>query len=472
MTVSLIFLASSAYATYINYATNLSANWISNPAGRHAATDSADGVVMNPAGLVRMDDGVHLHFSSQSLYNPYKIEVGGDYPGQRSYSQERATKFVPSIYANYKRDDWAFFGGLYFYGGGGSIFFADGTPMVNTALWGIEAKAGSQSPWTNGKNYFDIDYVPVSGPDGNPVIGKDGNPVMRPIAGPGAGASVEILSMMPAFTFGAARAVNERLSVAAGARIIYGFQSTQIDVQSAGPLGVKDTLYEGEWSALGGLVFLSVNYKPVERLNLAFMIESLAPMDWEVDVKKDLSQDNVLSHASGYTDKRTFRFDEPTKIFLGADYALTERLNMNGMFILYLPMWGEYKKPATSTRTAQGMVENEIKYDLDPGFEIGVGGNYKISQNTTFSAGIAYAFLNYDDKYQSEGLYKNNYFNLGTGVKTKVNNHFSIGVGYMRNIYFDVKNNATEFPEGKGYPTTYKRPDAHVLAFSLEYTFK
>ncbi|TYT74405.1 hypothetical protein FIM25_10620 [Desulfobotulus mexicanus] len=443
----MIFLTSSAYATYINYATNLSANWISNPAGRHAATDSADGVVMNPAGLVRMDDGIHLHFSSQSLYNPYKIEVGGDYPGQRSYKQERATKFVPSIYANYKKDDWAFFGGFYFYGGGGSIFYADGTPMVNTALFGIDSTVG----WKNEKNYFGMN--------------SQGKPV-------GAGASVEILSMMPAFTFGAARALNEKLSVAAGVRVIYGYQSTQIDVNSAGPFGMKDTLYDAEWSALGGLAFFSLNYKPVERLNLAFMIESLAPMDWEVDVKQDLSQGNFLSNASGYTDKRTFRFDEPTKIFMGADYALTERLNVNGMFILYLPMWGEYKKPAPSTFNGQSFVQNEIKYDLDPGFEVGVGGNYKISDNTSFSAGIAYAFLNYDDKYQSEGLYKNNFFNLGTGVKTKVNNHFSIGVGYMRNIYFNVKNNATRDLAGNAYETTYKRPDAHVLAFSLEYTFK
>ncbi|MCW7755221.1 hypothetical protein OOT00_14630 [Desulfobotulus sp. H1] len=445
----LILLASSAYATYINYATNLSANWISNPAGRHAATDSADGVVMNPAGLVRMDEGLHIHFSSQSLYNPYKIEMGDSYQAQSSFKQERATKFVPSIYANYKKDDWSFFGGFYFYGGGGSIFFSDGTPNVNMALWGIDNTAG----WTNGKKYFTGNMNDPNGPVG-------------------AGASVEILSMMPALTFGAARAVNEKLSVAAGARLIYGYQSTQIDVQSAGLFGSKDTLYDAEWSALGGLLFVSVNYQPVERLNLAFMIESLAPMDWEVDVKKDLSQGNFLSQASGYTDKRSFRFDEPTKIFLGADYALTDRLNMNGMFILYLPMWGEYKKPAPSTFTGQVFVPNEIKYDLDPGFEIGVGGDYKISENTRFSAGIAYAFLNYDDKYQSEALYKNNFINLGTGVRTRVNNHFTIGVGYMRNVYFDVKNTATRDHEGNFHETTYKRPDAHVLAFSLEYSFR
>lgn len=466
----MILLVASGHASYINSLTNLSANWISNPAGRLAATDSADGVATNPAGLVRMEEGLHIHFSSQSIDNHYKIRVGDSYPGQGITEQNKPSKFVPSLYVNRKRDNWSFFGGLNIYGGGGSLYFEDGTPNLNMAVWGIEALAARSSkllgtpvqPWSNGKKYFNLS------PDPNQALG--------------AGVSSEMLSMMPAFSFGAAYAVSSRFSVAAGARIIYGLQTIKIAARSAGLHGDKATLYDAEWTTLGGLLFASVNYRPVERLNLALMVESWAPMKWEVNVKEDLSlrtpafnNEHALSSMSGYLDGRTFRFDEPAKLFLGADYALTDTLNLNAMFMLYMPMWGEYQKPASSTpnnpQTGTSYALNETEYDLDPGFEAGVGMDVKLSGNTTWSAGVVYNCINYRDTYHSELVMKNDLFNVGTGVRTRVNDRFTLGVGYMRNIYLDEENaNQTKDPNGKSYATTYSKK-ANVLAFSLEYRF-
>lgn len=470
ITIPMVLCAASGYASYTNSLTNLSANWISNPAGRLAATDSADGVAMNPAGLVRMEDGIHVHFSSQSIDNHYKIRVEDAYPGQKVTEQNKPSKFVPSLYANRKRGDWSFFGGVNIYGGGGSLYFEDGTPNLNMAVWGIEALAARSSmltgspvdPWSNGKKYFNLS------PDPNQALG--------------AGVSSEMLSMMPAFSFGAAYAVSSRFSVAGGARIIYGQQTIKIAARSAGLYGGKDTLYDAEWTTLGGLLFASVNYRPVERLNLAAMVESWAPMKWKVDVKEDLSHrspafnnEHALSSMSGYIDGRTFRFDEPAKLFLGADYALTQALNVNAMFMLYMPMWGEYKKPTSSTpnnpQTGTTYTLNETDYDLDPGFEAGVGADWKISANTTLSTGLVYNRINYRDNYHSELVMKNDLFNVGAGIKTQVNHRFIIGVGYMRNIYFDAKNSdQIKDPTGRSYEATYSKK-ANVLAFSLEYRF-
>ena len=78
-----------SFASYIDQITDQSAEWIGNPT-RTAATDSVDCVTYNPAGTVKMLDGLHVHFSNQTIDNNNTTAVKSDtYMGQKRYDTHK-----------------------------------------------------------------------------------------------------------------------------------------------------------------------------------------------------------------------------------------------------------------------------------------------------------------------------------------------------------------------------------------------
>src|SRR6187551_2354065 len=85
----LVICSFNAVAQIDNLA-NMSSEWIRSSA-RNAATDAADIVVYNPAGLTNLEDGLHINFSNQFLFRKpgHKYDVGmGE--GVRKFEQQSA----------------------------------------------------------------------------------------------------------------------------------------------------------------------------------------------------------------------------------------------------------------------------------------------------------------------------------------------------------------------------------------------
>lgn len=96
---------------------------------RNAALE-IDAVFYNPAGLVKMEDGWHFAFYSQTILQTRDIDT--QFPSLNSghYTGETTIPVYPDIYAVYKKNNWAYSIGVGPIGGGGTAEFAGGIPTL------------------------------------------------------------------------------------------------------------------------------------------------------------------------------------------------------------------------------------------------------------------------------------------------------------------------------------------------------
>ena len=97
--------ASPLFAGGIDNKTNWSAEWV-RMLNRNAATDSADAVSYNPAGVMKMDNGLYLNASGQYAFKDYSNTLN-----DIKYESDEPD-FVPSLFALYKQDRWAAYGAV------------------------------------------------------------------------------------------------------------------------------------------------------------------------------------------------------------------------------------------------------------------------------------------------------------------------------------------------------------------------
>ena len=104
--------ASPLFAGGIDNKTNWSAEYI-RTLNRNAATDSADIVSYNPAGVMKMEDGLFGNLSVQYINKDYTNKVDG------TDLDSTEPSFLPGLFALYKQDKWAGFFAFTIPGGGG-----------------------------------------------------------------------------------------------------------------------------------------------------------------------------------------------------------------------------------------------------------------------------------------------------------------------------------------------------------------
>ncbi|WP_071145363.1 OmpP1/FadL family transporter [Bacteroides ihuae] len=102
---------------------------------RYLARDAStqiDAVYSNPAGLAFMEDGFHMSFNVQSAFQTRTITstfapfAGNGGEATKNFKGEASVPFIPSLYAVYKKGNWAFSGSFAVTGGGGKATFNDG----------------------------------------------------------------------------------------------------------------------------------------------------------------------------------------------------------------------------------------------------------------------------------------------------------------------------------------------------------
>lgn len=112
--------------------TNQSASWVRLPA-RNASV-SIDAAYFNPAGLMKLNNGIHISVSNQSISQKKEIQNFYKGPGglyglnQSLYEGKVSAPAFPSLYAVYKMDRLAFSFGFNPIGGGGGAVFEKGLP--------------------------------------------------------------------------------------------------------------------------------------------------------------------------------------------------------------------------------------------------------------------------------------------------------------------------------------------------------
>ncbi len=114
-----------------------------NPSARFArlvaldASTNADAAYYNPAGIIKLPEGLHFTISNQSVAQQ-RIITSSFAPmtgtGTKEFLGKSTAPIVPSIQGVYRKGKWALSGNLAITGGGGKATFNDGLPSFESQI--------------------------------------------------------------------------------------------------------------------------------------------------------------------------------------------------------------------------------------------------------------------------------------------------------------------------------------------------
>jgi long-chain fatty acid transport protein len=423
-------LASTALAQ-IDQLTNMSPEWI-RTGNRNAATDSTDIVVYNPAGLVKMSEGVHLNFGNQIMMRNPEHEFNLNLPSSNetmTFEQDSNDYFVPNVYAAYNKGPCSFFGGVYIPGNGATADYPDGS--INTQFIGAMTVMGSSGMFTS----FQNDYLDAS----SMYVATE------------LGVAYECTDQI-ALALGT-RYVNAENKVRAGAQFIDAYQN---------PHEWK-LRYEEDADGFGGI--LGVNLTPVDDLNIGLRYESRVALDFETDLEK-----NDFPEELGLVDcNEKERRDLPAMFGIGAQYRFCPELSAEFDFNWY------FQKQADWGNASTGQDLADLAGDC---WMLGGAIGYQAYDHLLLSIGTAYTKFDWDDMdryYETFGafetLYTDNWY-IGAGFAWEFTKGFKFNAALGQAIW---ENATIEFVRAAdtGFPPVDVQTEnsTTIVAFGVDMAF-
>ncbi len=384
--VLLALLGSSpALFAQMDNLTNLSVEWMRMPA-RNAAVDSADSVVYNPAGLVRLEEGWHFALGNQSLFRKPEHRFLMPFSGEeKTYGQAGADPLLPNFYAAYRTGSWAVYGGAYISGGGAVADYPEGS--VNTEMAGLM-----------------LLFMPLLDEFGMPTGLRIGD------AYGVSGQFLKASSYYLTFTAGAAWKPVEAVSFSLGGRYIRAKNRLQAGLTLGdSPLQLPDLdLRVDSTDSAGGagaVVGLHVQVSP--RLWLASHFESAVKLDFETAVTRD----DLGVAVDGAFNRR----DLPAAFYGGLGWQMSRRI----LLLVDYNYWFQ-KRAAWGDAVVGGETVpwSELAGDC---YAAGAALAYRLNDRWLISAGAVYTGFLFSDKQAY-------YARLGEFEAPKANN-WNVGAG-------------------------------------------
>ncbi len=394
--LAVLLLSGSATAGGIINKQNQSADYI-RTLSRHAATDYADIVSYNPAGVMQMEDGLYGKLDGMYIAKDYSNDV----PGYGNLDQNEPS-IVPGLFTVYKQDKWAGFFAFTIPAGGGKLDFTDGNARTVDLASGVAAMANSQFPAITPSNLL---YTQID---------------------PG---QIEVKRCWTyGFTFGGSYAINDAWSVALGTRYSTGVREfdgeATISAQTTIP-GINDPLTPSlhlEEDADGWAGIVGVNYAPNDRFNTALTFISNTKMEYEMDVKEDSLG---IAPSLGFADGSKRRIDIPALLGFGASYRFLPEFKVDLSYTYYL------EKDATIDT-----YENEGN-----SWDLAISGEYTFNEHWKASLGYMRTKVELSDNQQinepEEPKLSAN--TLGTGLVWSPTSDWDFTLGGIYVMYDEVK---------------------------------
>ncbi len=382
----------------VDQLSNMSTEWI-RTGNRNAATDSADIVLYNPAGIMKMSDGIHINFGNQTLIrrpvHKFNLGITGVEDTSRSYKQDSNDILLPNLYCAYKKNNFGFFGGIYVPGGGATVDFPDGS--INTKFIGAMTIMQSGGMVTS----FTDDYLEAS-------------------------------SIYLAMEAGAAYKINEMISTAFALRYIDATNKVKAGATlSSGPIEIGDYKLNYSTDADGVGFILGFNIVPTEKLNIGLRYESEVKLDFKTDLNR-----NDFDAAFGLADyNEKNRRDFPAMFGIGSEYKINDKLTAEADFNWY------FQKQADWGKSSTGKNLSDLAGDC---WSMGGTMAYQLNDKLLLSAGTIYTKFEWndiDDYYETigafEALYTDNW-HLGAGFAYNIKDNIKLNFALGRTIWDDA----------------------------------
>jgi long-chain fatty acid transport protein len=414
--VLILGLALPLYAGGIINKQNQSAEYI-RTLSRNAATDAADAVVYNPAGVMRMQNGFYV--KADVIY--LEKEYSNDMPTSPSYFnlgtlESDEPSLVPGLFLLYKQDKWAGFFAVTIPGGGGKVEYDDGNARtaVLSALFGAYIGA---SPLT-------------------------------------ADQYLEAESVYTGYTLGGAFKISDSLSLSGGVRYVDAFQNFKGKAVGANP--AHDTIYvDIDRTADGWNYFLGMNYAPNEVLNIGFLYMSNTRLNFKADTT-DTSPNDAVSNGVGWADGTHEREDLPGYLAVGVSYfIIPNKLRTELSLTYYLE--------TDATFDAERFDGAGNSYDLGVALEYIFNPQWKVS--------MGYMHTNIRGMSEDDLLTEAPELDantIGLGCVWSPLDRLSITLGGIR-VWYDSE--TKEVTDSRGPTGTELDKDVWGLSFGVQYRF-
>lgn len=506
----LLLMISIAFGGGIVENTNQSAEF-HRMLARNASTD-LDAVFFNPAGLTKLNDGLHVYLSSQTITQGR--EITSDFPYLHSDTFEGSTfaPVFPNFYFAYKTGSLVLAGGLVPVGGGGSATFEDGLPSFEAPIAGlvpmlaatgvtdyaVDVTFEGSSIYMGGQflaSYAINDMISVSAgvryfQASNSYVGhlKDITVTAGGVDGiiPG-----DVLRGVAASATGGATQLQPFVDGGAGdvsfANLILGGQVDQATVDAIGAglaqLGVPgfdaatwtpnlaqgaynsaaagytaqaagldaltaDIEVDAEQTGSGFAPIFGLNISLMDKLNIGIRYEMLAPLV--------LTNETVVDGSGLFTDGEETNADMPALLGVGLSYLVMPSLNIALDYNMY------FNKDANW--------DGKEAY-VDNGTEIGLGLEFALSDALTLSGGYLMGTSGATPDYQTDLSYSLNSSTVGAGLKYNLNAQMALSLGFSTTMYEEGSKTGVAYMEG--LPTgneTYMK-DATSFAIGLQKSF-
>ena len=453
--------------------TNQNVAFLRNPA-RDAAID-IDGVYTNPAGVAFLENGFHLSLNIQNAKQTRTIKTGFPLfynnalnPGQTTHKFKGTADapIIPSIQAAYNKGDWSFQFGFAITGGGGKCEFADGLGSFEQVVSAVTTYA----PAINGL----YQTLAASGIPGM-ADHKMGNKYAYD-------SYMRGRQYYYGFTFGAARKLNDNLSVYGGLRMLYGssnyygyvkdikvehIQGGQSEMVNASQhftelaaqlnyyagameqsgnhaaaqqltaaaakatelsVGTQDIELNCDQTGWGIAPIIGVDYK-TGGLNLAAKYEFKTRMRLKNKSANSASADGIAM-LSRFADGKKVAEDTPAMLTVGAQYSFGNNVRLNAGYHHYFDV--------DTRQYSKDMLGDTNEYLL--------GAEWDINKLLTVSAGGQRTQFGFKDAGMNDISFNVNSYSFGLGVAVNVTDKVKINAAYFQTLYddYDMANEATK----------------------------
>lgn len=421
LSVSLL-LVGLAWAGGYDNRTNWSAEYI-RTWNRNATTDSADGVLYNPAGMMKMDNGLYANLSLQYIDNDTKNIIDGVEMGSHQ------PNYIPSLFALYKKDRWSGMFAVSNFGGGGSVNFKSGnwTSQAGGFLFmnGVNTMGGLTPP-----NF----YSSISSQN------------------------VEAQSMYIGYLLGGAFEINEMFSVSLGARYITATRDAKGSMTISAPTAVvpmpnQTANIDYDQEAQGWGAIIGLNIAPNDRWNIGIRYETETPLDFENEVIED--NFGLLPYL-GIVDGASLRRNLPAIAALGVSWHTTPKLRLESNLTYYL------------TESADWSGYPELNDNVPNSYDLGLAGAYAINDKWEVSLGLLYTYLGVDPEYMTPESPELDAFTIGGGVGFSPTKKWTINAG-IANVFY-LSESFTESSTPLSQEITYEKNN-FCLAIGAQYKF-
>lgn len=459
--IGLLLLIVSNLTFAGDYLTNTNQNAAFLRMIARGASIDVDGVYSNPAGLAFIPkDGLQLSFTIQSAFQTRDIAATSPVwtmdgnTSTRTYEGKASAPIIPSVFAVYKKGNWAFSGSIAVVGGGGKASFNHGLPMFDAAAIKLVDK---ESNSMLKPNMYDIN------------------------------SAMEGRQFIYGLQMGLSYKINEHLSVFGGARMNYfsggytGFLNVALKdgvaqqllqqlvqagmtlEQAQATLQQKSTELNNTKIALdcdqtgwGLTPIVGVDAK-FGKLNLAAKYEFRANMNIENDTHQLDYPTAADEYMAPFKNGVNTPSDVPSMLSVAAGYEFLPSLRASV----------EYHFFDDKNAGMAGGKEKELTHGTH---EYLAGVEWDVNKLVTLSGGYQKTNYGLSDKFQSDTSFSCDSYSLGFGGRVNLNQALSLDVAYFWTTYSDYTKASPRGLDASIDKDVYSRTNK-VFGVSVNYKF-